>query len=161
MWLGPISMCGKTWFIDGSHIKVNIKSTKGAKCLLFGIAKDVIPTFAVMNLHRSTFVPWAINWLTSKFWHFVNQLFAHCRSRMDAECYGTEYLWQLELSGNIKCLVWNTKFGYKEYYVMFMINLSLKGIKVWQKDLSSSELLFLWQCTHHCGEDDPVFPVNN
>jgi len=30
---------------------------KGAKCLLFGITKDMISSFAVTNSYRFTFVP--------------------------------------------------------------------------------------------------------
>ena len=32
---------------NGSHLKVNIKSVKGSKCLLFGTAVDRISTLAI------------------------------------------------------------------------------------------------------------------
>ena len=46
----------KTDSLSGAHIKVNIKSTKGAKCFSFGRTKDVISSFVVSNLHGFTFV---------------------------------------------------------------------------------------------------------
>ena len=41
---------------DGSHLKVNIKSVKGAKCLLLGTAVDKISTLAIENSHGFSFV---------------------------------------------------------------------------------------------------------
>ena len=58
---------------DGSHLKVNIKSVKGAKCLLFGTALDRISTLAIRNSHRFTIVIWAVIGLTKKIWPFVGQ----------------------------------------------------------------------------------------
>ena len=40
-------VCKKTVSLDGSYLKVNIKSAKEAKCLVFGTTKNRIPTFVI------------------------------------------------------------------------------------------------------------------
>ena len=40
-------VCKKTVSLDGSHLKVNIKSAKEAEYLVFGTTKNRIPTFVV------------------------------------------------------------------------------------------------------------------
>ena len=50
----------KTDSLTGVYPKVNIKSTTKAKYLLFGTAKDTIPSFVTTNSHGFTFVLWAI-----------------------------------------------------------------------------------------------------
>jgi len=49
-------VCKKTVPSNGSHLKVNIKSIKEAKCLLFGTSKDRMSTFVTPISHRFTFV---------------------------------------------------------------------------------------------------------
>ena len=49
-------VCKKTVSLDGSHLKVNIKSTKEAGCLLFGTAADRMSSFVIMIFHGFTFV---------------------------------------------------------------------------------------------------------
>jgi hypothetical protein len=46
----------KTVPFKGSHLKVNIKSAKEAKCLLFGAAKSRMYSFVVIIFHGFTFV---------------------------------------------------------------------------------------------------------
>ena len=40
-------VCKKTVSLDGPHLKVNIKSSKEAKCLVFGTTKNRISTFVI------------------------------------------------------------------------------------------------------------------
>ena len=49
-------VCKKIVPSKGSHLKVIIKSTKEAKCLLFGTAKNRISTFVTPISHGFTFV---------------------------------------------------------------------------------------------------------
>src|SRR5258706_1603784 len=58
-----VCMCGANFMVckkivpsNGSHLKVNIKSIKEAKCLLFGTSKDRMSTFVILISHRFTFV---------------------------------------------------------------------------------------------------------
>jgi hypothetical protein len=49
-------VCKKTVPSKGSHLKVNINLTKGAKCLLFGTTKERMPSFVILISHGFTFV---------------------------------------------------------------------------------------------------------
>ena len=49
-------VCKKIVPSKGSHLKVIIKSTKKAKCLLFDITKDIISSFVILISHGFTFV---------------------------------------------------------------------------------------------------------
>ena len=49
-------VCKKTILSNGSHVKVNIKSTKEGKCLLFGATKNRIPAFVILISHGFSFV---------------------------------------------------------------------------------------------------------
>jgi len=79
MWcvcVGPISWCAKkTVSLDGSHLKVYIKSTKEAECILVGTAIDRMSTFVMLIFHGFTFVIWAAICLTREIWPFMRQFF--------------------------------------------------------------------------------------
>ena len=49
-------VCKKIVPSKGSHLKVNINSTKEAKGLVFGTTKNRISTFVILISHRFTFV---------------------------------------------------------------------------------------------------------
>ena len=68
-------VCKKTVPSKGSHLKVNINLTKGAKCLVFDTTKDRMPAFVILISHGFTFVIWAAICLTSEIWPFVGQFF--------------------------------------------------------------------------------------
>ena len=80
--LGQYHRSKKTDWLGGASSKVNIKSTNKAKYLLFGTAKDRIPSFVTRIYHEFSFVSWAVIWPTSRIWPFVNQFFAHCISTL-------------------------------------------------------------------------------
>ena len=68
-------VCKKPVPSKGSHLKVNVNLTKGAKCLLLGTTRDRMPSFVILISHGFTFVIWAEICLTSEIWPFVGQFF--------------------------------------------------------------------------------------